>query len=158
MISQKKIDVSSLDDLDAVLRILRQRFDTSGRQTVIIGNFERNISVEQRGLYWMWLSIVAAELGNTKEELHKVFKERFLLNIFLSDIENHKDFEGLTENMRIVKTLAPDQYPAIRLFVMSQLSIMDATVDNMRQYLKEIESEANNMRIRLPIPELQGLI
>jgi hypothetical protein len=158
MISQKKIDVSSLDDLDAVLRILRQRFDTSGRQTVIISNYERNISSEQRGLYWMWLGVISSELGDTKDELHKVFKERFLLNIFLADIDNHQDFAGLTENMRVVKKLAPDQFPAIRSFVMSQLSIMDATTTNMSQYLKEIENEAINMRIRLPLPELQGLL
>jgi hypothetical protein len=157
MKTTSRINIITPDDLEIAAKIARHRFETQGKLTVIIKKYERNISDEQRSLYWMWLGVMT-ELGSTKEELHKGFKERFLLNIYLADLDNHPVFTGLAENMLIVRRKAPEQYPAIRVFVMAQLSIMDATIDNMRQYLTEIENEARSLRIKLPMPEMQGLI
>jgi len=35
-------------------------------------------SIDQNSLYWMWLTCIEQETGNSKEDMHEYFKQRYL--------------------------------------------------------------------------------
>ena len=154
----KTITMSCLDDLDIVARIARDHFDKYGKTLVVVKNVEESLSEAQRGLYWVWVGVIAADLGNTKDEQHQYFKERYLLKIYINDPENHPEFVGVAENMRIIKERCPEQYAANRALVLAGVSTLDATKENMAELLKEVENMARSNQIRLPAPPRKGLL
>ena len=154
----KTLSMKSLDDLDSILLVAREEYEKHGDRQVVIKKLTESISEAQRGLYWWWLKYIGAEHGNSKDEQHMIFKEQFLLRIYLNDVENHHEFADLVKNMQIIKHKAPEQYPTIRAFVIRETHIADATVENMKDYLKEIEAHARDYQIRLPAPDRDGLI
>lgn len=44
---------------------------------------EKTRSLPQNALYWVYLSVIAAETGHDEEELHELFKQKFLPTRFL---------------------------------------------------------------------------
>jgi len=154
----KTLSLKTLDDLDVILRVARSEFETHGDRRVVIKKLSESVSEAQWGHYWWWTVIIGNEHGNTKKEQHRIFKEQFLLRIYLNDPDGHPEFSELVENMKIIKGKAPDQYPAIRDFVINETHIRDASVDNMREYLNEIAGHARDFQIQLPAPEREGLI
>lgn len=154
----KKVTVENLNDLDIVLNVTRAMHEAQGKLQVIIKKFAPNLSEEQRGLYFKWMGEIGAELGNTKEEQHRHYKERFLLNIYIQDTEGHPGFAEMAASIRAIKQDNPQEYKHIRNQIIDLVSITSASVDNMRDYLKEISNDARNLNIRLTIPEMKGLV
>jgi hypothetical protein len=154
----KTVEMKSLDDLDVLLRVARTQFEAHGNLSISIKNLDESLREAQRGLYWVFVGVVGADLGNTKEEQHRIYKEMFLLNIYLHDPENHSEFVDLVENLKIIRENSPEQYPMVRKWVVDKISHMDATKDNMTEYLKEIENHATGLQIRLPAPDRKGII
>ena len=154
----KKVTVEKLDDLDIVLRVTRAMFDAQGKIEVIVKKFERNLSSEQRGLYWMWMGVIGAEIGNTKEEQHSYYKERYLINIYIHDTEGHPGFAEMAESIKAIKADNPKEYNHIKSQVIRLVSTTNATVKNMTEYLNEIENHARSLNIKLPMPEMKGLL
>ena len=154
----KTVVVKTLDDLDVVLRVARSHFDQHGETQVVIKNIDESITDAQRAYHFVLCGIIGADLGNTKDEQHQYFKERFLLNIYIADIENHPEFAGVVENMQTVKKHCPEQYPAIRKLVIGGVSITDATKANMAELLTEEIAFARDHQIRLPAPPRDGLL
>ncbi|MBV5330390.1 MAG: hypothetical protein JZU65_22620, partial [Chlorobium sp.] len=120
----KKIIVNELNDLDIVLRVTRAMLDSQGKLQVVVKKFERNISQEQQGLYFKWLGIIGGDLGNTKDEMHQIYKERFLLNIFVADPDSHQKFCKMIEDLNALKKEAPDRRNSIREYILSTVSVM----------------------------------
>jgi hypothetical protein len=117
---------------------------------VIIKEYKRNISAEQRGLYWQWLTIRASNLGSTKEDEHLDCKRRFLIPIFERD---DSDFAEMVESIR---KLHKEKHPlAFNLadLVVKKTSIRDATTKQMSEYMDDIEKDSATLGIRLPHPE-----
>ena len=55
------------------------RIPDDGRDRVVeIRLHRKHRSVPQNKLYWLWVTIIAAETGNISEELHELFKAMFL--------------------------------------------------------------------------------
>ena len=51
---------------------------------VIVCKIPEKRSLSQNALYWSWLSIIARETGNDKEDLHFYFRQKFnLTTIFI---------------------------------------------------------------------------
>jgi len=73
----RKLTVEKLDDLDIVLNVTRAMFDSKGKLHVIVKQFEESFTDEQKGYYFVLCGIIGAELGNSKDEQHQYFKERF---------------------------------------------------------------------------------
>jgi len=153
----KKITMTKHEDLDAILYVARSMFDSTGPLDVTIKKHAKDLSAEQRGLYWMWVGIIGAEIGNTKDEQHLIFKERFLISIYARDPEGHPGFAEMATSIKALKNERPEEYKHIREQVIRLVSITDATIDNMTVYLNEIESEARNLRIQLPMPDFRGM-
>ena len=153
----KKIQVKTLDDLDIVLNVSRALFDKKGECEVIVKNIDESITDAQRGLYFLWCGVIGADLGNTKDEQHQYFKERYLLNIYINDPVNHPEFIGIVDNMQVIKANCPEQYAATRALIIGGVSTTAAKKLNMIDLLDEVEGMARSLNIRLPAPPREGL-
>ena len=153
-----KSEVTNLDDLDSCMDMIRAQFDEHGPQEVTSKNFKETLNSAQRGCYWWWLGYIGKHLGSTKEEIHRVYKEKFLLNIFLGDPDGHPEFAELVQNMNILKKNLPNKYEYFRSMVIDGISHMDASVKNMSDLLTEVSSHARELNIRLPAPKRNDLI
>jgi len=154
----KTVIVRELDDLDIALRVIRAHHDQHGETQVVIKNVDESITDAQRAYHFVLCGIIGADLGNTKDEQHQYFKERFLLNIYIADIENHPEFIGVVDSMQTVKAHCPEKYPSIRRLVIGGVSIKDATKANMMELLTEEINFANSHQIRIPLPPRSGLV
>ncbi len=52
--------------------------NTSRKWEVIIKPYQKKRTDRQNGLYWVWIGIIADELGYEKDDLHDILRERFL--------------------------------------------------------------------------------
>jgi len=154
----KIVTVKTVDDLDIVLRVVRAMLEASGSLAVIVKKAERNLSEEQRKLYWSWVGIIGSELGYEKDEMHQVLKEQYLTSIYLHDPDNHPGFAEMVAGINAIKGDYPAEHAHIRRQVLRLISTMDATVTNMRDYLNAIKQHAINYNIALPLPEMQGIL
>ena len=55
-----------------------QRLDLKKLYTVEVLEKKANRSISQNSLYWLWLTCIEHETGNERNDLHDLFKERFL--------------------------------------------------------------------------------
>ena len=154
----KTVIMKTLDDLDVVARVARAHFDKHGETMVVVKNLDESITDAQRAFHFVLCGIIGADLGNTKDGQHQYFKERFLLNIYINDTENHPEFIGVVDNMMTVKKHCPEQYSAIRKLVVGGVSIKDATKANMMELLTEEIGFASDHQIRIPLPPREGLV
>lgn len=154
----RSVTVDTLDDLDIVLNVTRKEFDSHGKLKVVVKQFEESLSDKQRGLYWRWVGVFCADTGDTKDDFHRQAKERIFLPIFLRDIENHLGLVQAANTMKSIRNqVSMEQYQEIRKYIIDNVSHLNATVKNMAEVLKQLESEAISLQIKLPPPTGPGL-
>lgn len=56
-----------------------QRLDIKKLHTVEVLQKKFNRSISQNSLYWLWLTCIEQETGNDRDELHELFKKKFIL-------------------------------------------------------------------------------
>ncbi len=56
-----------------------QRLDIKKLYTVEIIEKKANRSISQNSLYWLWLTCIEFETGNNRDDLHDIFKHKFIL-------------------------------------------------------------------------------
>lgn len=113
---------------------------------VCIKPYKRDRSAEQNALMWKWLTIIGAELGNTKDEQHDIYKLMFLVPIFIRDNQDY------AEMWRTVSALG--SYEAmLKREILKLTSTTQANVKQMSEYLDDIQRNAAELGIRLPAPE-----
>jgi len=112
---------------------------------------KKNRSASQHRLMWLWNTIIGAELGESKEEVHERNKRRFLVPIYERD---DPDYAGMIEAVREVHRhgmKAQAETMAKQVTVLT--STTKATVDQMTEFLNEIERVAASLGIMLPRPD-----
>jgi len=155
----KSFPVKILDDMDPIFAYIREEMTEDHPLEVVVKNLKESLIEKQRGYYWAVVVKKTSDHNSlTMEEQHLEFKEKFLLNIFLGDPDNHPGFSELAENMRVVRDLAPDQYPSIRQFVIDNISHLHATRNNMADLLKECLNYAWDRKIHIPEPEYKNVL
>lgn len=82
-------------------------------------------SLQQNRLYWKWLGIIASDTGNSVDGLHEVFKQKFLAPVIV-------ELGGEISKVYTTKKLK---------------------VGEMSEYMKQVEAQAAEFGIYLPIPE-----
>ena len=55
-----------------------KRLDLSKTYTVEITEKKVKRTISQNALYWLWLTCIEFETGNNRDELHEIFKRKFL--------------------------------------------------------------------------------
>jgi hypothetical protein len=120
-------------------------------QEVEIREFKANRSVAQHRLLWVWNTVMGAELGESKEEIHERNKERFLVPIYeRDDLEFAEMIEAVRE---VYRAGMKDRAQMLFKRIVKLTSTTTANVKQMTEYLDEIEKDARNLNIQLPHPE-----
>lgn len=112
---------------------------------VIIREHKKDRSAAQSRLYWLWLTLIANELGYIKEELHEEYKRKYLIGIFI------RDDEDFAKMITTIKGLSNDEW--LRKQVVALVSTTRANVQQFTEYLQAIEMAAADMGIVLPHPD-----
>ena len=117
-------------------------------QEVVIQPHKRNRSLDQNAYYWNIITIIAADLGMTKDELHMVYKEKFLVPIF------SRDSKGYATMCSAVQALprGTDRDDAWQT-VIENTSTTQCNVKQMSEYIDDCSHHATSLGIRLPAPE-----
>jgi len=55
-----------------------QRLDISKLYTVEVLQKNANRTLSQNALYWLWLTCIETETGNFRDDLHDIFKHKFM--------------------------------------------------------------------------------
>jgi hypothetical protein len=100
---------------------------------------------------WLWNTIIGAELGESKEDVHERNKRRFLVPIYERD---DPEYAAMIEAVREVHRhgmKAQAETMAKKITVLT--STTKATVDQLTEFLNEIERDAASLGIMLPRPD-----
>jgi hypothetical protein len=120
---------------------------------VVIRPHKKNRSLDANACYWKWLTVIGADLGESKDELHNRFKEKWLVSIYERD---DADFAEMLQSLRAVyRQGMKTEALALRKRIIALTSTTTATVAQMSEYMQSIEHFAAETGIRLPFPEEQ---
>lgn len=118
---------------------------------VIIREHKKDRSADQNSLYWKWLTVIGADLGESKEELHERYKGEYLVNIYERD---DPDYAEMLQTLReVYREGMRDEALNLRKKIVALTSTTTATVHQMSEYMTEIDRHAVELGIRLPSPE-----
>jgi hypothetical protein len=119
--------------------------------SVEIKEHKRNRSAEQNSLLWKWMTIIGAELGESKEAVHERYKNQFLVNIYERD---DPEYSAMIQALRDVwRHGLHAEAAGLRKKIVALTSTTGATVKQMTEYLENIEHDAASLAIKLPFPE-----
>lgn len=115
---------------------------------VTIRDYEACKTILQHSTYWKWITIIAKYFGDTKEEKHVFYKEKFLVPIFIrDDLEWAEMWETIRKCWRLGMK---DDANILRKQVVRLASITQTTKKQMSEYLHEIDMDAAEHKIYLP--------
>lgn len=116
-----------------------------------IDEFKRNRSAEQHRTLWMWYTVIASELGDSKESIHEIMKGKFLCNIYERD---NKEYSEMLQTIRSVyREGMRDEALDLHKKIISLTSTTTASVKQMSEYMEAISHHAASLGIKLPYPE-----
>jgi hypothetical protein len=120
---------------------------------VVIREHKKNRSLDANALYWKWLTVIGAELGESKDDLHERFKEKWLVTIYERD---DPEYAEMLQSLRAVyRQGMRTEALALRKRIVALTSTTTATVAQMSEYMASVEHFAAETGIRLPFPEEQ---
>jgi hypothetical protein len=106
-----------------------------------------NRSLSQNSLHWKWLTVIAEEIGDTKDSVHEIIKRKHLVPIL------ERDDPEYGEAIAAVRAIQGREREILARQVVRLTSTTKLNVEQMTEYLNEIEKTAGEMRISLPHPE-----
>jgi len=153
---QKTITILGDKQKDNALHII-QHLPYDEVHEVIIQLHKESLSSRQRRLYWLWLTEIANDRGETKEDMHTNYKGKFLTRIFYRD---KATYAAMCDAIKKVRTREgmETEYNALKQEVTRLTSITDANVDQMREYLTEIDQDATMAGVTLTRPEDKNIL
>ena len=119
---------------------------------IVVREYKKDRSASQHSLYWLWMTVIANELGETKDEIHYRSKKTFLVPIFTRD-----DPDGYGAMIEAVKSVFKAGLKTMSKTMASQIvkltSTTDCTVSQFTEMLNDIEKYYITLGIVLPHPE-----
>lgn len=118
---------------------------------VVVKPHKKDRSAQQNSLYWKWLTVIAGERGELKEDIHEEFKSRMLAPIFERD-----DPDGYGQMMQAIRTVYRENKEMalhLRKETIKLTSTTDCTVEQFTEYLNEIDRYCMKEGICLPMRE-----
>ena len=107
---------------------------------VDIKPFKRNRSVSQNALYFQHVTDIGNELGNTKDEQHKLLKEMYLVPILVRDEPDVERMAQILEQTHDLNKLA------------AVLSTTHLNVQQFSEYITDVHGFAAELGIALRMP------
>lgn len=154
----KKITVKDQNDLQIMFNAAKLFWEEKEKIDVFLKVFNPDRTVEQNALYWLWLKEISeqGEHGNTKDELHYFYKEKFLINIYIREFP---DFAEMAKAVFTLKERDPDNYNIMRTFIINETSTTKCNVKLFREYLNDIQLHATrDFGCVLSEPSMKGIL
>jgi len=104
----------------------------SGLVSLLVQPRKKVRSLNQNNLYWVWLTVIGDEVGYSKEEVHDVFKHKYL-----------KEYRQLV-NQKTGEAVDCE-------FIRSTTSL---NKKEMSEYMQKIDRDAAELGILLPDPAM----
>jgi hypothetical protein len=138
--------------LESLIIFLRSQAETPLLE-VVVKEHQKDRSLLQNSLYWRWVTVIANELGLTKEDCHDDLKKRILCRIFERD---DPGYNSMIRSIRKLYTKGFKQEAAVmHKQIVKLTSTTSATVKQFAEYLTEIERDMIGKGIYLPHKEDQ---
>ena len=119
-------------------------------RVVTVEEHVENRSAKQQRLQWLWVTEFSNYTGETKEEVHDRFKERFAIPIFTRDDEG---YAAMVEAVKAVRRKGMNtEADALKKKILALTSTSDFSVKQNTEYLREIEMEAAKAGVSLSFP------
>jgi len=108
-------------------------------------------SIQQHRLYWVWNTHIAGETGHSKDEIHEMNKERFLVRIYERD---DSGFAAMIEAVReVYRRGMKVQGQALKKEILRLTSTATANKEQFTEFLSDMERYYMDQGIYLPRPE-----
>ena len=149
---KQKVIIRSLELKDRC-KFLIDQIPEKPLHQMIIRPFHEKHSESQRGLYFKWVGIIAAEFGETKDQMHWILKKTHLHPIFMTTKPNYAQLLDLILNFP--HGIRYDQFAikACQKQIWDMLSINQANTKEMYEFMHDVYFWAQGMKIYLPLPE-----
>ena len=145
-----KTVIRTAEDRNRAVEIV-SRLNLDKPQEVEIREWKKNRSAAQNSLLWKWLTVIAAELGESKDEVHERYKEKLLVPILRRD---DPDFAAMIGSVNAVHAKGmKSEAIALKREIVRLTSTTQMNVQQFTEYLNDIELDARNIGIILPHPE-----
>ena len=89
---------------------------------VTVARHQKRRSLSQNNLYWKWVEIVAEETGNDKEDVHDVFKKKFLTGEVREVFDGHQVMRRSTADLN--KSAMTEYMDRVSAFCATDLGII----------------------------------
>ena len=120
-------------------------------QEIEIREWKKNRLAAQNSLLWKWLTVIASELGESKEDVHARYKEKLLVPILRRD---DPDFAAMIGSVNAVHASGMKaEALALKREIVRLTSTTQMNVHQFTEYLNDIELDSRNFGIILPHPE-----
>lgn len=119
---------------------------------VTIAPYSETLSQKQRALYFRWVGLMVPEMADTKDELHTILKEQFLVPLL---VEHDEGFSDMAAAVIAVRRENPALAATLRLEILKLISIRDESLVTkfiMTEFMKAVEVHGNKFGFRLPRP------
>jgi len=124
--------------------------DTKQRWRVTTEPYAANRSAAQNQLLWRWNTEIGKYLGYTKDELHKIAKEKFAVPIFTRDDPDYASMIAAVKHVRGREMHhAAD---ALKKQIIALTSTTNFTVAQMAEYLQQLEFFAAEKGAEITFP------
>ncbi len=138
-------------EIQPCLAWIKELLTLHGALEVTVSTEGQGRSVKQNRLLWMWNGELASHLGLFKDEVHDMLKRRFAVPIFTRDNESYAAMVLAVKEVR--KQGMTGHAEALAKEISRLTSTTDFKVDQMREYLTDIEHYAAEVGARLTFPE-----
>ena len=106
--------------------------------TIRILKYDEKRTLPQNSLMWDWITQISEHTGESKDEVHERFKDKFLSRIYERD---DPDYAQMMESLRDVYKLDKGTALKLRKDVIRMTSTTKATKKQMTEYLNDIKMD-----------------
>lgn len=122
-----------------------------GTHEVEIRPIKKDRSVAQNSLMWLWNSVISAETGETKDEVHWRNKKTFLSKILIRDDREYA--EALCTLRSIHRQGLSSSSEQLFNYIVDKVSTRHINTDQFSELLNDIEQYHISVGIILPHPD-----
>ena len=137
-------------DIEPCVAWLKEHLPLSPLE-VVASTETKSRSAQQNRLLWLWNTQIGNHLGLFKDEVHEMLKRRFAVPIFTRD---DGDYAKMVIAVKAIRKHGMVDYAEALAKEISRLtSTTSFTVEQMSEYLLDIEHYAAEIGARLTFPD-----
>lgn len=149
----RSFKIESIRDIQRITALISSNIEHAPLE-IIVRKYQKDRSALQNSYYWKILTILADDYGMLKDEVHEMYKRRYLVRIFERDDPGYSE---MIDAIRRVNTEGFQQQAKVMgKQIVKLTSTTAASVSQMREYINDIIKHATSQGIGLPHPDDLG--